>query len=208
MTEELPPVRTLVWRRHDVPGLEHCRLRTDAAGPTLAGTVVAVLSGIPLRVEYAIHCSPAWETRNVHVTTSYGPETRRLELAADDRRRWWLDGRELPSLTGCVDVDLGVTPSTNTLPIRRLRLATGEGSDVTAAWVRFPELTVEPLPQRYERRGQRLYRYESSGGAFTADLTVDEWGLVERYPPLWDLIAPAPGAVAAELPAAGPEGSR
>ena len=59
---------------------------------------------------------------------------------------------------------------------------------MTAAWVRFPELTVEPLTQCYERTGDRLYRYSSGGGAFTADIEVDELGLVVRYPPLWERV--------------------
>lgn len=30
--------------------------------------------------------------------------------------------------------------------------------------------------------GDTLYRYESGGGAFAAELTVDEAGMVTRYP--------------------------
>lgn len=55
-----------------------------------------------------------------------------------------------PAIQGCVDIDLGWTPSTNTLPIRRLQLGVGTSSGpITAAWVRFPELKLEPLPQEY-----------------------------------------------------------
>jgi hypothetical protein len=96
---------------------------------------------------------------------------------------------ELPEVAGCLDVDLAFTPATNLLPLRRLGLAVGEGRDATAAWVRFPELDIQPLPQRYTRLAERLVRYESRGGAFTADLEVDELGLVMRYPPLWELVA-------------------
>ncbi len=98
-----------------------------------------------------------------------------------------------------MDVDISVTPSTNTLPIRRLALAVGEGRDVTAAWVRLPQLIVEPLPQRYVRIADRQYRYESRGGAFTAALDIDELGLVTQYPPAWAQV-PAPGAAAGTKP--------
>ncbi len=90
-------------------------------------------------------------------------------------------------LAGCIDVDLGITPSTNTLPIRRLNLQVGESADVTAAWVRFPELTVEPLAQRYTRLDERRYRYESTTG-FSAELEVDELGLVVRYGDIWERV--------------------
>ncbi|HEV3459606.1 MAG TPA: putative glycolipid-binding domain-containing protein [Thermoanaerobaculia bacterium] len=99
---------------------------------------------------------------------------------------------DLAVVAGCLDVDLAFTPSTNILPLRRLGLAAGESREVTAAWLRFPELTVEPLPQRYTRLDERRVLYESRGGAFTAELEVDELGLVVRYPPLWERVAVGP----------------
>jgi uncharacterized protein len=95
----------------------------------------------------------------------------------------------VPAIAGCLDVDLAFTPATNILPLRRLGLAAGESGEMTAAWVRFPALSIEPLPQRYTRLDARRVRYESRGGAFTAELEVDELGLVVRYPPLWERVA-------------------
>jgi hypothetical protein len=95
----------------------------------------------------------------------------------------------LPDLKGCIDVDFSLTPSTNTLPIRRLHLAVGESRELTAAWVRFPELTVEPLAQRYTRLAERRYRYESIVSGFTAELEVDDLGLVVTYEGIWQRVA-------------------
>ncbi|HEX3177350.1 MAG TPA: putative glycolipid-binding domain-containing protein, partial [Methylomirabilota bacterium] len=80
---------------------------------------------------------------------------------------------------------LGFSPSTNLLPIRRLSPAIGESRDVTAAWLPFPALALEPLPQRYHRETDATYRYESSGGAFTRILRVNAEGFVTEYPGLW-----------------------
>jgi hypothetical protein len=56
---------------------------------------------------------------------------------------------------------------------------------MTAAWVRFPELALEPLPQEYGRLAERRYRYSSAGGRFVAELEVDEQGLVTTYGRIW-----------------------
>jgi hypothetical protein len=88
-------------------------------------------------------------------------------------------------------VDLGFTPATNTLPIRRLNLEIGAQREITAAWVKFPELTVQPLRQRYTRLSARLYRYESVGTDFRAEIEVDEEGLVVLYAGGWERIAAA-----------------
>src|SRR5205085_597994 len=102
-----------------------------------------------------------------------------------DQRRWWAGGRELAELRGFLDVDLGITPATNTLPIRRLGLAVGERRDIVAAWVRFPELAITPLAQRYTRLAPARFRYESHNGRFVADLDVDDLGLVRLYGNGW-----------------------
>ena len=91
-------------------------------------------------------------------------------------------------MLGCHDVDLALTPATNTLPIRRLNLQVGSSESVVAAWVKFPDLTVQPLSQRYTRMTKDTYRYESNTG-FSAEIVVDDLGLVASYPGGWERIA-------------------
>ena len=181
---------TAMWRRLDVDGLEHFRLRREAGGPRLAGTVLLAGEGGsgPLRLDYDIGCDTGWATRSAGITLMRGAGTRRMSLSADGKGRWRIDGEEAEALRGCLDVDVSLTPSTNTLPIRRLALAVGESRQVTTAWVRLPELVVEPLPQQYTRLAERRYRYESRGGAFVAELEIDDDGLVVSYPPLWERV--------------------
>ena len=127
------------------------------------------------------------------------PRTRtvlRLRHGTDDH--WSISdssGKKsrLDELRGCVDVDIGFTPSTNTLPIRRLCLEIGQSADVDAAWVRFPELTVERLRQRYTRLADDRYRYESVDSGFTAELQVDTDGLVVMYEGLWERVGETSG---------------
>jgi hypothetical protein len=165
-------------------GLERFELRRGASGWTLRGTIVLVHEGAPFEAGYEVSCDETWVTRAVAVDLR-GPEgDRTLSLTAEDER-WYDDGVEREALRGCVDVDLGWSPSTNTLPIRRLDLAVGQERAVTATWVRFPELTVEPLPQDYRRLAERRYRYSSAGGRFVAELDVDEQGLVTEYGKIW-----------------------
>ena len=182
---------TVVWRRLDVVGTEFFQLSTDTDGPRLEGGIIAIHEGAPILVDYEIGCTRSWQTRHVALTAVSGETKRRLELRVDEHGRWWADKKELAGLAGCLDVDVSLSPSTNTLPIRRLGfldLPIGESCDVTAAWIRFPQLTVEPLPQRYTRLAARRFHYASAGGAFTAELEVDDLGLVTSYPPFWERV--------------------
>ena len=75
--------------------------------------------------------------------------------------------------------DLGLSPLFNSLPV----LAGLEDvQDYVMTWVSVPDLAVSRSGQRYERLGARTVRFRS--GSFTADLEVDDDGLVVRYPGL------------------------
>jgi uncharacterized protein len=188
--------RTVIWHRLDQPGTEYCACALEGKGATFEGYVIAALDGRPIRVEYSVECDAAWATWDVWVRCYFADApASTFKLERDDASRWKCidldrpaDEVELPQVAGCIDVDLGISPATNTLPIRRLNLAVGESAEVTAAWVRFPTLTIEPLHQRYTRLDTNRYRYESDTG-FSAELIVDEMGLVIDYPPGWERVA-------------------
>ena len=181
MNEQAVTSRSLLWQRLDSPSLEMFELEQNPI-PILSGTVVLELADQPAAVHYRISTAD-WQTRQVTVTLRHGIFRRRLELRVDDEQRWWQGEEELTGLRGLYDVDLSVTPATNTLPLRRLGLNVGESRDVTAAWVKFPELGLEPLPQRYTRLGEDRYRYESGDAFadFSAELMVDDAGLITQY---------------------------
>ena len=159
-------------------GAEHCVLERAEWGYRLAGTAAVAEGGAPYLVEYAVRADTEWRTRSVEVRCNESF----LDLSADGAGGWSAGGAE-----GCIDIDLGFTPSTNTLPIRRAGLALGEALDLDAAWVRFPELTLERLSQRYERLAEDRYVYSSDG--FRAELVVDSHGLVVDYEGFWRSIA-------------------
>ncbi len=172
--------RRVVWRRSDeVATDEHCTLTVRANGLSLIGTLIGSEGGVPLRTEYRVLADGAGTTTAVHVRDLRGFEARTITLGRDPKGNWSVDGAPMRALKGCADVDLGCSPSTNTLPIRRLRLAIGASRTIQAAWVRFPELTVVKAAQTYTRLDESTYRYAS--GTFESELTVDDDGLVRSY---------------------------
>ena len=92
-----------------------------------------------------------------------------------------VNAKAVPELAGCLDVDLAATPFTNTLAIRRLRLEVGQSAMARAVWVGAPQLELEVLEQTYTRTGVDRYRYEVPASGFSAELTVDDEGLVVDY---------------------------
>jgi len=172
--------RRVAWRRSDeVQTDEHCTLTQRDTGLSLVGTVLGAEGGAPVRIEYRVLTDGAGLTTAAHVRDLRGFEQRTLTLERDAKGNWTVDGAKVRTLKGATDVDLGCSPSTNTLPIRRLRIGVGASKTVKAAWVRFPELTVVKADQTYTRLDEFTYRYAS--GDFEAELTVDDEDLVAAY---------------------------
>src|SRR5215472_9581610 len=180
--------RAVVWTNLLLNGTDYCALWHTPEGWLLKGTVLGVLEDHrPVLATYEVHCDEKWCTHRVQVERTIGADVKTLSLIVESRGAWRSSGRELRELHGCEDVDLALTPATNTLPIRRLNLPVGRTESVVAAWVKFPDLAVQPLPQRYTRITKNTYRYESNTG-FLAEIAVDDLGLVTTYPGGWERI--------------------
>jgi len=143
-------------------------------GRVLTGTAAFALKDDVAGLAYEIVCDDDWNTKRAHVIGYVG--ARRIDVRVDES-----DIRAL----GCIDIDLNFSPSTNTLPIRRLKLAVGETARVAAAWLRFPSFALERLDQAYARLSENTYRYDNAASGFTAELRVNDDGLVLEYGDLW-----------------------
>lgn len=175
--------RSIAWEWVGEPGLEHLIVRGDENGVRAAGTVVGSLEDALLRVRYRVDCAAGFLFRAAEVEVESGMEPRFRRIERSEAGHWTVDGQVRSDLAGCLEIDIMVTPFTNTLPIRRLGLAEGEEATVEAAYVRLPDLDVSPATQSYTRLGTNRYRYASPG--FAAELTIDGDGLVIDYGDIW-----------------------
>ena len=183
-------IREVMWSAWDAPGLEHLHLAMHKDGVVADSIVIGVTAeGRPFRIAYEVRCDVSWGVRSVRVGI-LGSEVPGVDLLSDGQGNWTRpDGRAVPELRGCIDVDISVTPFTNTLPIRRLVLTPTESAELLVAYFKGTELQAWPEPQQYtcleKSDGAGLYRFLSLDGGFTADLLVDADGLVLDYPGLF-----------------------
>lgn len=170
------------WAR---PGLEHLRLELDPDGPVADGLVLGLADERAFRLYYRIQCDSAWRVQRADLAL-LGADRPPLNLRTDGEGRWTDgDGRPLSEFEGCLDLDLSVTPFTNTLPIRRLGLEPGQSAEVLMAYVDVPELRLQSTRQRYDclemGPGGGMYRFTALPGGYNAVLPVDPDGLVLDY---------------------------
>jgi hypothetical protein len=141
----------LVWENRENRSVEYFTLHTTVDFFVVHGTVIMPLEQTPTKITYRLDCDKQWRTRNVSINQERAGKTSQLSLKVSDKQVWRRSGSKVSFATGLFDVDLEISPATNTLPIRRIGLNIGESQEVDAVWVRFPSLKLERLPQRYTR---------------------------------------------------------
>lgn len=175
-----------LWRRLDRPGLELLWLSDEPSGP-LARSNVVDGGNVPYAVGYEWALDPSWRTRYLKVQLAQ-QVTRSMVIERIGETTWQVNGEARPDLEGCMEIDLSTTPFCNTLALRRFGPPPGGPGALVALYVSFPDLTCRPSRQKYERLDERRFRYVDLGAfrGFTAEIVVDQDGLVETYEGLFE----------------------
>jgi uncharacterized protein len=177
---------TILWRRLDCPGHDSCGLRKSSDGWQLSGTALFLFDQKPCLLSYEVNTNNNWESCTVSVSGYIGKSVVTLTIARTPNNCWSINDIELQEAADCIDLDLGFTPATNLIAIRRLSLAIGARSQANAAWLEFPGFTLKQLEQHYHRISHDRYEYTALSVDYAAVLEVDDYGAIAHYPHLWE----------------------
>jgi hypothetical protein len=176
--------RTVRWRPLDAVGLEHCEIRETGWGYLAESVVIGSSEGSDFGCRYEVQLDRHWTFRHLLLERTDG---RALILKSDGKGNWERSsGETLPEYEGAIDIDISITPFTNTLPLRRARLEPFAAQRFRMVFVPLDTLTPFLDEQIYERLDGHRFRYRAADGSFTAEIEVDADGLVTRYPPLFE----------------------
>ena len=174
--EQLP--RFAAWRFVDA--VEGFEVVYSAPGE-LRGHTSAVEDGNPYAVHYGIRFDEGWRTREALISADTVAGTLEAKLASDGAGSWTVNDQPRPDLDGLVDIDLEASACTNTLPVHRLHVSSGEAVRAPAVYVQAIDLTVRRLDQTYRRLDAHRFHYTSEGD-FEAVLRYDDSGSDRRLP--------------------------
>jgi len=189
-----------MWVPATEPGFEHLKLTELPHRVTASGLVIGLDDKKnPYRVHYEIGCDAQWGVRRVDIQQLDLPAENAIYLVGDGAGHWaTADGEPLPAFDGCQDVDISITPFTNTIPVRRMNPQAGQSVELNVLHITAPAMTLKTMAQRYtclERYDTGgVYKYESPASGFTARLTVDRDGVVIDYPGGWRRVLPDGGS--------------
>ncbi|SFM92547.1 hypothetical protein SAMN05428949_1338 [Chitinophaga sp. YR627] len=177
-------MRRILWKGIYYKTLEYLHIQSDTAH-VIEGNITGLVNEQPLHVRYKIEANTQWEMSSVHITVLEHTE-KELQFVRRDGRWHDKQGTIHGIFDACIDIDISLTPFTNTLPINRLKLPVGASEEITVLYFDLPAMDVKPAKQRYTRLAEDRYRYESLSSGFTAEIVVDEGGIVTHYPEIWE----------------------
>jgi len=176
--------QSVIWKQQMGNGMEYCTFTYEPV-TSIQGTVIMKQDDENWYIQYKVDSDLNGVTQDVNLMFQNGDGERIVQINRHEDGQWFLNGHLLPACAGLSFIDIGVTPATNSLPIRAFQLKAGESRVFSAAWVRFPQLTVQPLHQKYERLDEFTYRYSSIESGYTALLQMDANGIVTDYVGEW-----------------------
>lgn len=175
----------LLWQGLLHQSLEHCVVARSTAGTEVSGVIVGLFDNTICRVEYSINTNTDWETHYFAIKAQLADRAIHFTGERDTPGSWLIEGIRAEELDGCIDIDISLTPFTNTLPINRLKLSQKESRMIDVVYIDVLEQAISRKQQRYTRISDEAYRYENMPNDFEAVISVDGEGLVADYPGLF-----------------------
>jgi len=175
----------VLWTGLEYDSLENCLLTRSAQGLVVEAVIVGLYQEQIYTVEYRLHSNFDWQVLELELKTQLSGVRESILLQRDHQGNWQENGSLVPGLKGCTDVDISLTPFTNSLPINRLQLAVQQAQEIRVVYVDILHQEIKPVRRHYTRLSDHQYKFENVPNDFEALITVDDLGLVVNYPQLF-----------------------
>ena len=175
----------LLWTGREYYSLENCLVNTTDIGSEINSVIIGKYDEKIYKVEYKVKTNQHWETIYAEIHCQHSNQREQLIIEGDAKGNWTMNGKEADQFRGCMDIDIPLTPFTNTLPINRLKLSQGEEHQIRVIYLDLLEQKTIPVKQKYIRLSETAYHYQNVPNDFEAKIEVDELGFVVDYPSLF-----------------------
>jgi len=184
--------KIIIWKREDdeTNTSETLQFKEYRKDFIVKSIINGLLEGQPILIEYQIIIDRNWIVKEVEIK-SLLEKTNKITLKSNSNGKWYnVDNQEILELDNCIDIDISITPFTNTLPIKRLENSLEQKTKITVLYFDIKNWSFKKVEQYYTKLTDNLYKYEGVFRNFVADLPVDNFGFVTTYPGLFERIFP------------------
>ncbi|PKF74161.1 putative glycolipid-binding domain-containing protein [Chryseobacterium sp. PMSZPI] len=181
-------MKTLIWQGIAFQSLEYFKLEEHNKKHIVTSRVIGYYQNSVYTLDYHLTIDQDWNILSFLIESEVNTIKHTLtgKKIQDD---WEINNVINPDFKDFPFIDISLTPFTNTLPINNLRLAENSSQEIKVIYIDVLNKVIKPVTQQYTRISADQYRYDNLQTDFTADISVDENGLIVNYPELFEKIA-------------------
>jgi|ERR1700733_3302422 len=177
--------QNILWTGIEYHSLENCTLTIMDGGSEVSSSIIGMYDNELYKIDYRVRTDRHWETRSFEIRSQLYNTLEVFEFRKEGVESWYVNGQPDERFNGCIDIDISLTPFTNTLPINRLNLSEKEDKQIKVLYLDVLGRKMMPVLQKYTKLSPTSYKYENIPNDFEAVISVDDLGLVVDYPGLF-----------------------
>lgn len=178
-----------IWKSDLLKSIEYACVEEKNDLWFISSTVlIASNEKMAYKIDYTLEITKKWRIINSIINIDNLGKKKLIKIELNKKNNWVINGEKKINFNLCTDLDLGFSPLTNAIPIKRLNLRESESNNITALWVQYPSFEIKTLDQNYTNLGNNFYLYESDT-SFKSKLRVTPHNFVMDYPTYWELVS-------------------
>ena len=174
----------LLWAGIEYHSLENCIVDVSNTVTEINSTIIGFYEEKIYLAEYCIKTNKDWETFFVELKYRHSNNQVKLILKKENDS-WLLNNAKANEFNNCFDIDISLSPLTNSLAVNRLKLSNNQEQKIKVIYINILEQELKPVEQIYKRLSKTKYLYQNVPNDFEAEIEVDESGFVVSYPSLF-----------------------
>lgn len=182
--------KNVQWKGLAADTTEDCYISFFSSCIMVHSDLSGVVDGIPVNVEYYIKLTTEWKVIDFEIYATKDNGLIKTYAMKRETGGGWSDGTTAQhgKYSACNYIDISLTPFTNSLPINGLVFKPQQPQDINVIYIDIMEGKMRVDKQSYTKLNGQHYEFRNGGGKFTANITVDEGGIVTYYPNLFEKI--------------------
>jgi len=182
-------ITKLAWKGIENATFEHCTVTRSPGNILVQSKLEGPVNNVHTIVEYEVRLTTSWIVTSVLLKMTLAGASEQVIKLTHNKLGDWADDslHTLTDLETCMDVDISVTPFTNTLPLKRLCFKTGESRELKMVYFDLPSFEVKASRQRYTYLGNNRFIYEGIDTGYKNEIAFTPDGFVKLYPGLFEL---------------------
>ena len=174
----------IFWKSLKYDATEHCTIDQSFESNNVQGNIVGNHNANLFEVDYQLITDINWRINILDIVCRSNEIVRQWQLKKLNGG-WLINDIWTPDLKECIDIDISLTPFTNTLPIRRLNFTDQPRHSIEVVYLNILTGEISKSRQHYTKISDRLYLYENDTRAFHAQLHIDDHCFVTEYEELF-----------------------